>query len=97
MYRAKTLICLKKQICRIWNKKTIFCQCIAIWKIKRLNYIVLNDFRYVKSLVVLMVDLLDFPCSIWPGIIDIIGTDRPIIIVGNKVTCLTSSKIYCFS
>lgn len=32
-----------------------------------------------------MVDLLDFPCSIWPGIVDIIGTDRPIIIVGNKV------------
>ncbi|RVE40869.1 hypothetical protein evm_014480 [Chilo suppressalis] len=35
----------------------------------------------------IMVDLLDFPCSIWPGIVDIIGTDRPIIIVGNKVDC----------
>lgn len=46
-----------------------------------------NDFRYVKSLVVLMVDLLDFPCSIWPGIVDIIGKDRPIIVVGNKVIC----------
>lgn len=33
-----------------------------------------------------MVDLLDFPCSIWPGIVDIIGIDRPIIIVGNKVS-----------
>lgn len=42
-------------------------------------------FRHVKSLVVLMVDLLDFPCSIWPGIVDIIGKERPIIIVGNKV------------
>lgn len=49
------------------------------------NYKVSNDFRYIKSLVVVMVDLLDFPCSIWPGIVDIIGTDRPIIIVGNKV------------
>lgn len=44
--------------------------------------------RNVKSLVILMVDLLDFPCSIWPGIVDIIGTDRPIIIVGNKVNKL---------
>jgi len=25
------------------------------------------------ALVVLMVDLVDFPCSIWPGIFDIIG------------------------
>ncbi|RVE48440.1 hypothetical protein evm_006876 [Chilo suppressalis] len=48
----------------------------------------LQSIRYVKSLVVVMVDLLDFPCSIWPGIVDIIGTDRPIIIVGNKVDLL---------
>ncbi|KAL4713567.1 hypothetical protein ACJJTC_006155 [Scirpophaga incertulas] len=48
----------------------------------------LQSIRYVKSLVILMVDLLDFPCSIWPGIVDIIGTDRPIIIVANKVDLL---------
>lgn len=42
-------------------------------------------FRYVKSLVLLMVDLLDFPCSIWPGIVDVIDKDRPIFIVANKV------------
>ncbi|KAL0850650.1 hypothetical protein ABMA28_012403 [Loxostege sticticalis] len=48
----------------------------------------LQSIRYVKSLVILMVDLLDFPCSIWPGIIDIIGTERPIIVVGNKVDLL---------
>lgn len=42
-------------------------------------------FRYVKSLVILMVDLLDFPCSVWPGIVDIIGTKRPLFIVANKV------------
>jgi ribosome biogenesis GTPase A len=26
-----------------------------------------------KALIVLMVDLLDFPCSIWPGLVNIIG------------------------
>lgn len=41
--------------------------------------------RHVKSLVLLMVDLLDFPCSIWPGIVDIIGPERPLFIVANKV------------
>jgi ribosome biogenesis GTPase A len=25
------------------------------------------------ALIVLMIDLLDFPCSIWPGIMDIVG------------------------
>lgn len=38
-----------------------------------------------KALVILMVDLLDFPCSIWPGIADLIGYNRPIVIVGNKI------------
>lgn len=40
------------------------------------------------ALAIVMVDLMDFPCSIWPGIKDILGTKRPIIIVGNKVDLL---------
>jgi hypothetical protein len=27
----------------------------------------------IVALIVLMVDLLDFPCSMWPGIVDIVG------------------------
>ncbi|XP_039765886.1 nitric oxide-associated protein 1 [Pararge aegeria] len=53
----------------------------------------LKSIRHVKSLVMLMVDLVDFPCSIWPGIIDIIGTDRPIFIVANKVDLLPGDSI----
>lgn len=41
-----------------------------------------------KGLVILMVDLLDFPGSIWPQIIDIIGKERPVFVVGNKVDLL---------
>lgn len=41
-----------------------------------------------RALAVIMVDLMDFPCSIWPGIVDIIGTKRPVFIVGNKVDLL---------
>lgn len=40
------------------------------------------------ALVILMVDLTDFPCSIWPNISEIIGTRRPVIVVGNKVDLL---------
>lgn len=35
-----------------------------------------------------MIDLLDFPCSIWPGIMDIVGHKQPIVVVGNKVDLL---------
>ncbi|XP_053682391.1 nitric oxide-associated protein 1 [Sabethes cyaneus] len=41
-----------------------------------------------KALVLLMVDLLDFPCSIWPGLSDILGCSRSVIVVGNKVDLL---------
>ncbi|KAI4460796.1 nitric oxide-associated protein 1 [Holotrichia oblita] len=41
-----------------------------------------------KALVILIVDLLDFPCSIWPGAADLLGAGRPIFLVGNKVDLL---------
>lgn len=53
----------------------------------------LQSIKHVKSLVLLMVDLLDFPCSLWPGIVDIIGTKRPIIVVGNKVDLLPGDSV----
>lgn len=34
-----------------------------------------------------MIDLLDFPCSIWPGIADIFWK-TPMVVVGNKVDLL---------
>lgn len=37
------------------------------------------------GLLILIVDLLDLPCSIWPNILDLVGHDRPMFIVGNKV------------
>ncbi|KAI9554132.1 hypothetical protein GHT06_019404 [Daphnia sinensis] len=46
---------------------------------------VISVIRDQVAMVVLVVDLLDFPCSIWPGLLDIIGTKRPVCVVGNKV------------
>lgn len=46
---------------------------------------IISKMKDEKALAVLLVDLLDFPNSIWPDIVDIIGTKRPVIIVGNKV------------
>ncbi|XP_043225455.1 nitric oxide-associated protein 1-like [Amphibalanus amphitrite] len=40
------------------------------------------------ALLVLVVDLLDFPCSVWSGIGQLVGRSRPVIIVGNKVDLL---------
>uniref|UniRef100_A0A8D8AE42 Nitric oxide-associated protein 1 n=1 Tax=Culex pipiens TaxID=7175 RepID=A0A8D8AE42_CULPI len=48
----------------------------------------ISSIRDKRALVLLMVDLLDFPCSIWPGLSDILGPKRSIIVVGNKVDLL---------
>lgn len=39
------------------------------------------------SIVILVVDLLDFPCSIWPGIADMFWK-TPMVVVGNKIDLL---------
>ena len=41
-----------------------------------------------KAIVVLIVDLTDFPGSVWPNILDLIGSDKRVILVGNKVDLL---------
>lgn len=49
---------------------------------------IISSIKGKKALAILMVDLLDMENSIWPGIRDILGRDRPIIVVGNKVDLL---------
>ncbi|XP_066253166.1 nitric oxide-associated protein 1 [Euwallacea similis] len=49
---------------------------------------VLKSISFNSSLVVLLVDLIDFPCSIWPGMADIVGPKSRIVVVGNKVDLL---------
>ncbi|XP_076317173.1 nitric oxide-associated protein 1 isoform X2 [Tachypleus tridentatus] len=49
---------------------------------------IMSEIKNKIALVVLIVDLTDFPCSIWPGIIDILGPKRPVFVVGNKVDLL---------
>lgn len=46
---------------------------------------VISVIRDQTAMVVLVVDLLDFPCSIWPDLLSIVGTKRPVFVVGNKI------------
>lgn len=48
----------------------------------------ISAIRDQYALAILMVDLTDFPCSIWPQISEIIGRKRPVFVVGNKVDLL---------
>lgn len=78
--------------------KTIICQRCHFLK----NYNIALDVEvsadsYVETissikdkyaLAIVIVDLLDFPCSIWPGMQDVLGSKRPLIVVGNKVDLL---------
>ncbi|ERL87636.1 hypothetical protein D910_05027 [Dendroctonus ponderosae] len=49
---------------------------------------ILQNIAFNSGLALLMVDLTDFPCSIWPGIADILGPKASIVVVGNKVDLL---------
>ncbi|KAK4875888.1 hypothetical protein RN001_012310 [Aquatica leii] len=49
---------------------------------------VLETIKVKRGLILLIIDLLDFPCSLWPGIINVLGHKKPIIIAGNKVDLL---------
>ena len=45
--------------------------------------------------MLLVVDLLDFPGSVWPGILQLLGTRKKIIVVGNKLDLIVpDSRIY---
>ncbi|XP_024936849.1 nitric oxide-associated protein 1 isoform X2 [Cephus cinctus] len=48
----------------------------------------LKKLKGKKMAVILMVDLMDFPCSVWPDIMSIVGKHVPVFIVGNKVDLL---------
>lgn len=55
----------------------------------------LSQIRNTKSLVIVLVDLLDFPCSVWPGLVNLIGEKQKVYIVGNKVDLLPKDdKLY---
>ena len=41
-----------------------------------------------RALVLLLVDLTDFPCSIWPQLPSLIGEKRHVFVVGNKIDLL---------
>merc|ERR1719188_611632 len=41
-----------------------------------------------RAIVLLVVDLLDYPGSVWPGIVDLLGVNKKLILVGNKVDML---------
>lgn len=50
-----------------------------------------------KCAVILMVDLTDFPCSIWPEIKSVLNSRTSIFIVGNKVDLLPQDSSEFFT
>lgn len=49
---------------------------------------IISGMKKKNALVLLAIDLTDFPCSIWPGITDLVGLDCPFFLVGNKIDLL---------
>lgn len=49
---------------------------------------VVRGIKSLKGLVLLIVDLLDLPDSIVPGLTDLVGTNKHIVVLGNKIDLL---------
>lgn len=49
---------------------------------------IISTIKNKYALAILIIDLLDFPSSIWNGIQELLGNKRPIFVVGNKVDLL---------
>ncbi|XP_011155376.2 nitric oxide-associated protein 1 isoform X3 [Solenopsis invicta] len=50
-----------------------------------------------KCAVILMVDLTDFPCSIWPEINSVLHPYTPVFVVGNKIDLLPQDSKHFFT
>lgn len=53
---------------------------------------IISKLQNLDALVILMVDLTDFPASIWPEILDLVGKNKKIYVVGNKVDLLPKDQ-----
>ncbi|XP_077992657.1 nitric oxide-associated protein 1-like [Glandiceps talaboti] len=49
---------------------------------------ILSKIRDKNAMVICMIDLMDFPCSIFPNLRDVIGDNKPVMILGNKIDLL---------
>lgn len=49
-----------------------------------------------RAIILLVVDLLDFPGSVWPNILEILGPHKKIILIGNKVDLLPQDSTNYF-
>ena len=48
----------------------------------------LSHIKDKRGLVILVTDLTDFPGSVWPDIFELLGKNKSVILVGNKVDLL---------
>jgi nitric oxide-associated protein 1 len=46
---------------------------------------IISSIKDESALAIVMIDLVDFPCSIFPNLAEILGKNRPVFLVGNKI------------
>lgn len=79
MTEMKTVTCQRCHFLKRYNTA------ISV-SVKPQDYInIISSIKDDNAMMIILVDLLDFPCSIFKDLSDIIGKSRPVFIVGNKV------------
>ena len=52
----------------------------------------ISHLKHKKAIIILVVDLTDFPGSVWPDILNEIGPNKRILLVGNKIDLLPADS-----
>ncbi|XP_071792642.1 nitric oxide-associated protein 1-like [Asterias amurensis] len=57
---------------------------------------IISSIRKKEALVLVLVDMLDFPCSLIPNLKELVGEGKPMVIVGNKADLLPKDSEDCY-
>lgn len=96
LFQGKTEQKLQKMVCQRCHFLQYYKTALEV-KVSPDEYIsILKVIKKSKCAVILMVDLTDFPCSIWPEISTMLNRNTPVFVVGNKIDLLPrdSSKFF---
>lgn len=93
LFKSKSNNELKKTICQRCDFLKTHNVCLDATVLPTEYPKVISQIQHSPALVILLVDLTDFPASIHPKIFDYIGHKRKIILVGNKVDLLPKDSV----
>ncbi|KAJ8269332.1 hypothetical protein COCON_G00119390 [Conger conger] len=84
---------LNKAICQRCHLLTHHQKALNVQMSKEEYRHIVSNIRKEKALVLLILDLLDIPDSIIPDLLDLVGKNKHIVVLGNKIDLLPGDSV----